>query len=75
MATINEALNEIVGRNAKRVALVLELQSRLRGITIEEKNFILEPSKEGMMAIRKDMDERIRRFQELSSEWHRVASE
>jgi len=51
MGSINDSLNKIVGVDGKRLEAGLELRTKFLSLMIDEKNFILEETKEGMEKI------------------------
>lgn len=51
MGSINDSLNNIVSKDAKRLDFGQEIRGKFLSLVIDEKNFILEESKEGMEKI------------------------
>ncbi len=64
MNAINVSLENIAGPVSKRLLLSLEMQEALTDISLQEKNFILEPTTEGMKKYEqtiKDLDAEVRK--------------
>lgn len=51
MGSINDSLNKIVEKDSKRLEGALEIRSLFLSLVIDEKNFVLEETKEGMEKI------------------------
>jgi methyl-accepting chemotaxis protein len=75
MGSINESLNGIVGKNAARLALALEIKSLFYLQLMNEKVFILEETKEGMQQVRATMDKRHEEVKKLSLDLHAISSD
>jgi methyl-accepting chemotaxis protein len=75
MGQINDALNDIVDKNAARLAIALEIKSLFYLQLMNEKNFILEETKEGMQTVRQIMEKRHAEVQKHAAELHKISSE
>lgn len=56
MKSMNESLGEIVNKNSARVRMAQELKSNFTTMVLNEKNFILEKTKDGMQVYKERID-------------------
>ncbi|MBS1972232.1 MAG: MCP four helix bundle domain-containing protein [Bdellovibrionales bacterium] len=75
MSSINDALNDIVGKNAARLAIALEIKSLFYLQLMNEKTFILEDTKESMQQVRNLMDKRHEEVKKLCADLHAISTE
>jgi methyl-accepting chemotaxis protein len=74
MGSINEALNDIVDKNAARLAIALEIKSLFYLQLMNEKTFILEDSKENMLQVRVLMEQRHEEVKKLCADLHAIST-
>lgn len=75
MAGLNDSLNSIANVEAVRVILAEQLRNVFSIQTINEKNFILEESKEGMNEMKKRLDNRHEEVAKRIEEMQKILSE
>lgn len=74
MGVINETLNDIVGKNAARLAIALEIKSLFYLQLMNEKSFILEDTKEHMDQVRVLMEKRHDEVKKLCADLHAIST-
>jgi methyl-accepting chemotaxis protein len=75
MGDINDRLNGIVDRSAKRVSLALEMANVLGDISRNEKNIVLEDSQQGMEKYSADIKRSAEELRRKSEQLRAIATE
>ncbi|MGE5517124.1 MAG: methyl-accepting chemotaxis protein [Bacteroidota bacterium] len=75
MGAINDRLNDIVDRSAKRVSLALELSNILGDIVRSEKNMILEETQQGMEKYSSDIKRSAEDLRRKAEQLRAIASD
>lgn len=75
MGAINDSLNNIVGKDAKRLEFGQDIRAKFLSLVIDEKNFILEESKEGMEKINLKSETTSAELDKLIEDAYAIATE